>query len=656
MKLPLRAFQWDLARQAERLDWLLAQLPRYAAWGYQELYLHLEDAVEYPSLPGVARRGAYSYRELWQLVTAAGAAGLKVVPIVNLLGHTQYLLNVPELRDLNELRAADGSPLPQGQISPLHPRTSEIAGKLLRDIAPFCTAGVVHVGLDESYHLGKHPRSRAEIAAVGLAGHFARYVNRLHGLAAAEGLRLGLWADMLALLPAAVPLLPRGVVAYDWYYYPFKRRPRIELRNFAEYDLVPALRARGIDYWGCPMDGAFRHEPLPIIRERLANIVSWWRRCRQTRAAGMLVTSWEPQRLAAEVPQLVDAAAAGLWLEGEEDLDRLLAGGARRMFGRRGPRVARALRAADEHPFSGYARWQTNERWDTVLTPEPLQPWRDEARNWGRLAAQPGLPPAVQSSFRFRDYLAKRDLFVRESGQAMWQVRAWLAAGDDAKARALLAEKLACAALFEKALTRGTAAARAMWQRTRAARTRGPNELVLAADAVRLRAWRAWLKRARARPSLARTASPLAGACQLLVRVRNFAPAAQKIVVEQQQPDGSWQDLHGLFLIEFQAAAAQPKAERFHWLSVPLSFTGIPGDSPSLRLAVRGFGRVAVEGLLLTDGVRCILCGQPQAFTLGRTAPVRGYPDFDWKKDRATRIIAPIFGREKTTRRVESPA
>ena len=61
--LPTRAFQWDLARQVERLDWLLAQLPRYADWGYQELYLHLEDAVEFPNLPGVARADAYTHRQ-----------------------------------------------------------------------------------------------------------------------------------------------------------------------------------------------------------------------------------------------------------------------------------------------------------------------------------------------------------------------------------------------------------------------------------------------------------------------------------------------------------------------------------------------------------------------------------------------------------------
>ena len=132
----IRAFQWDLARQVERLDWLIAQLPLYSSLGYNELHLHLEDAVNYPRLPGVARADAYAYRDLEQLVTAATRAGIAVVPIVNLLGHTQYLIKVPALCDLNELRAPDGSPRERGQICPLHPRTLEIAGLLMRDVAP----------------------------------------------------------------------------------------------------------------------------------------------------------------------------------------------------------------------------------------------------------------------------------------------------------------------------------------------------------------------------------------------------------------------------------------------------------------------------------------------------------------------------------------
>jgi hypothetical protein len=288
----IAAFQWDLGRQVERLDWLQAQLPRYADWGYRELYLHLEDSVEFPSLPGVARRDAYTRRQFARLVGEATRVGIAVVPIVNLLGHTQYLIKVPELRDLNELRASDGSALAHGQVCPLHPRILEVADALVRDLAPFCTAGKVHVGLDESFLLGKSTRSRAEIAEIGIAAHFGRYVQRLHGVAASHRLRLGMWADMLALIPEAIPHLPRGIIAYDWYYYPFGERPRIELRNFSEYDLAPALAEQGIEYWGCPMNGSFRYEPLPIFGDRLANIRAWWRRCAAVGAGGMLVTSW----------------------------------------------------------------------------------------------------------------------------------------------------------------------------------------------------------------------------------------------------------------------------------------------------------------------------------------------------------------------------
>ena len=188
----IRAFQWDLARQVERLDFLLALLPRYAAWGYQELYLHLEDAVHYPSLPGVGRDDAYTYEQLGELVLTAAQNGIRVVPIVNLLGHTQYLIKHPEWRDLNELRDERDRPLAHGQVCPLHPGTLEVAERLLRDLAPYCTAGKVHVGLDESFHLGKCPRCRAEVAQLGLGGHFARHVHRLHAIAATQGLQMGM--------------------------------------------------------------------------------------------------------------------------------------------------------------------------------------------------------------------------------------------------------------------------------------------------------------------------------------------------------------------------------------------------------------------------------------------------------------------------------
>jgi hypothetical protein len=667
---PVRAFQWDLARQVERLDFLLKWLPRYADWGYEELYLHLEDAVEFPRLPGVARRDAYSQKQFARLVDAATRAGIRVVPIVNLLGHTQYLIKTPELRDLNELRAADGLPLEHGQICPLHPRTLEVAEKLLRDIAPFCTAGLVHTGLDESFHIGKCPRCREEIAQIGLAAHFAGHVSRLHALTTRLGLRMALWADMFYYIPEAVAQLPRDVIACEWYYYPFTRRPRVELFNFAEADLAAQFKQHGIAFYGCPMNGAFRWEPLPNFSERLENIKSWWRYAQRMGAAGFLVTSWEPNRLAIELTTAIDAAAASLWLESEiTEPYKMLARGFERVF----PKVGRVIRnapvqksrnqtrrvkdnppylnalglarialAADKFPFSGYPRWQINDRWDVLATRDrpavsKVESVAGYAREESALRAlaksAAKLPPALDASLQFRHYLAQRDQFVRAAAQSVFLARRHLAAGNgfDVAHRGLLTTKVLAqaaraAAQFEPVLKKVRQAARIMWRRSRDPKQHGPNEEMLTRDAQRLRAWRAWLRRAQKKPALAQGATAVCGRWQLQFAVHNFAPALQKIVIEQQGTDGAWKELHRVFTIEFKAAAAQPRAKIVQEISVP-----VDAADARLRIAVRGLGQIAISSITLTDGIIAQSpAGSRKKIVLGQPAPHSGFPSINW--------------------------
>ena len=638
MPAMIRAFQWDLARQVERLEFLKGLLPRYAAWGYQELYLHLEDAVEYPSVPGIGRADAYTYQELGELVLTAAQNGIRVVPIVNLLGHTQYLIKHPAWRDLNELRDERGHALEHGQICLLHPRTLELAEHLLRDLAPYCTAGKVHVGLDESFHLGKCPRCREEVARIGLAGHFAGYVNRLHGVTQRLNLQLGLWADMLYFVPAAIPLLPRGIAAYDWYYYPFGQKPRVEFFNFAERDLQPALKKQGIAYYGCPMNGAFRHEPLPVFGDRLGNIRSWWRRCQAVEAQGFLVTSWEANRLALETTTLVDAAAASLWLEPEaDDATVLLTAGIKRMFAAAKPReLARALLAADEHAFAGYARWQINDRWDVFAGATHLKSFQAEAHFFRRLVAGATWPFALAASLSFRHYLAKRDVFVREAARRVFEARRLLRKAARTECTLLFRALEAQAREFATALKAGQTAARAMWDRTRDPHATGPNEIMLQADERRLADWRAWLKQAVRQPGLALGATPVCGAWQLQFMVHNFAPAVQKVVVEQQQPDCAWHELAGRFTMEFRASAARPRAKIKREFTVPVTMPQAP-----LRITLRGIGQVMVSHAVLTDGREFRPANNyHHKVVLGRRAPSRGLPAVDWHHNNAIMALA----------------
>ncbi|HEY4302345.1 MAG TPA: glycoside hydrolase family 20, partial [Candidatus Didemnitutus sp.] len=600
-------------------------------------HLHLEDAVHFPSLPGVGRDDALSYEQLGELVLTAARARVGVVPIVNLLGHTQYLIKRPEWNDLNELRDERGRPLALGQICPLHPRTLEAAEGLLRDMAPYCTTGRVHVGLDESFHLGKCERCRDEVRRIGLAGHFAGHVRRLHALAGSLGLQIGIWADMLHFVPEAIELLPAGITAYDWYYYPFPHHPRVEFFNFAERDLVPAFRRQGIRYFGCPMNGAFRHEPMPVFGDRLGNIQSWWRRCREVAAEGMLITSWESSRLGQETASLVDAAAASLWLEPEtDDPARMLAHGLERQFGRPAALpLARRLLAADRHAFSGYARWQINDRWDVQGGTESVQPYQAEFRFFQRLA-RVDLPPSLAASVRFRRYLAARDTFVRSAARAVFRWRRLLAAGQAAavSAAAVAARKELTA--FAGEMKTGLAAARAMWSRTRDRRATGANETILSADRQRLAAWRTFLSTVAHDPAAVTRSTPVCGAWQVQFWVHNFAPAAQKVFVERQDPAGAWHEIASRHTIEFRGFAARPAANIRREFVAPLESP----DDP-IRIGVRDVGQVAISHVALTDGVEVRRAdGYRERRMVGDAAPRRGWPALD-----AFDTVTPRFRR-----------
>jgi hypothetical protein len=669
----LRAFQWDLARQIEDLDHLLALLPRYAEWGYQRLYLHLEDAVDYPSLPGVARPDAYTWAQFTQLVAAATAHGIQTVPIANLLGHTQYLIKTPEWRDLNELRdPATGAALPTGQICPLHPRVPELIERLFTDLAPLCTASEIHCGLDESFHLGKHPLSRAEVARIGLAAHFARHVTRLHAAATRHGLRLGLWADMLPLLPECIPLLPPGLSLYDWYYHPFTRLPRVELHHFTPYDL-PALLGPGHSHqlWACPMNGAFRHESSPVWTDRLQNLAAWWHRAQATSATGYLVTSWEPHRLALPTNTLLSAAAATLWLDPATPTDpaTLLATALRRhsfhgksvtklvtlpqnspstspasapakcnQIGYTLPTaaaartLARRLLATDAHAFCGNSRWELNNAWAPVAgRRESPAPHASAARQLTRLASTAPFP-FLAATLRFQAYLAHREAFVRTAFSLTHRLRR--ASSHPGKLTALLTAFTEHLVVFTAQIRSARPAARALWTASRPAATfaASPNAALLAADAARLRALRAWLRATARRPRHAFRASPVAGRWTLRFTVHHFAPCHQKLVIEQQQPDTTWRELHARVLIEFRAAAARPRTPHLRFeFAVPIDAPDAP-----LRIASRCLGPFAVSHIELTDGVTTLVHRPLRTrHVLGTPAPTSGWPRIDWQTNTA---------------------
>jgi hypothetical protein len=321
----------------------------------------------------------------------------------------------------------------------------------------------------------------------------------------------------------------------------------------------------------------------------------------------MLITSWEPQRLAPELTTVVDAAAASLWLEPKATAPRaMLTHGFARVFGRRGAaEAARAALACDRYPFSGYPRWQVNERWDVASWREPLVRYEREVLGLAKLVrAAKKLPIPLRTSVELRRYLAERDVFLRHATRGQATPRQ--------------------AALFARALASGLRAARVMWSRTRDPRARGPNEEILLRDKERLRRWE--------------DQGVVGGRWQLCYLVENFAPAAQWVSVEQQRPDGTWETRQACHTIEFQARAAR----RWHGLvrehAAPVSWDRDATAFPRLRFVLRGLGQVKIAKVELTDGKRTWRAIRAGGI-LGRPAPRRGWPALDWAKNQDVRAI-----------------
>jgi len=370
----------------------------------------------------------------------------------------------------------------------------------------------------------------------------------------------------------------------------------------------------------------------------------------------MLVTSWEPDRLAIDMTTVVDAAAACLWLDpAVDDATGMLARGFERVFGgTRGRELARDALACDERAFAGYARWEINERWDLGPSRRGLARFEEERAFFNRLAGRaPGLPRPFRASVEFRRYLAERDVYVRSAAASVFALRRLMARrgpADAAVARGIAALR-GHAEQFVDNVAAGGRAARELWRLTRDRRTRGPNERMVEKDAARLREVRLWAGRCAARPSLLATASPVCGAWQLIFDVVLTEPALQRVVVEARGRDGTWSLLCGRTAIEFRANAARPRTAIRREFSVP-----VPGPDAGLRIAVRGIGRVVLANVELTDGVTALRPdGWPASRhrVVGVAAPAEGFPVPDW--DRNSGEVVLHFGNKKGAPRTGRP-
>ena len=284
------AFAWrgvllDVARHFIELPALIRTLEGMAHHKLNVLHLHLTDdqAFRFPSTayPKLNQFGpTYSKAELNALVAHAQRLGIRIVPELDIPGHTTcWLAAYPEWA-LYEVSPSDRFGVHQGCLNPCREQTYQVIATLLDEFAEVFADPCVHIGGDEVHPRWwqEHPEVQAYMAQHqldaprDLQAHFNR---RVCELIESRGKRMLAWDE------AVHELLPKSVVVQAW-------------RGMTARD---AAVARGHDcivsspYYldlFYPADLHTRFAPLQATQEALANEDALPRDVRLSHVAGGL--------------------------------------------------------------------------------------------------------------------------------------------------------------------------------------------------------------------------------------------------------------------------------------------------------------------------------------------------------------------------------
>lgn len=162
----------------------------------------------------VAARDALTRPQLRQIVDEARDLGLEIIPLVQCMGHLEYLLQHEQYADIREEDQV------RAQLCPSNPRSltvwTELTEQIL-DLLGHCER--VHIGGDETRQLGACPRCAARVAEAGKGRLYADLVNQVCAWLAERGIRPIIWDDILCTHPETMDCLHEAAEIMYWDYW-----------------------------------------------------------------------------------------------------------------------------------------------------------------------------------------------------------------------------------------------------------------------------------------------------------------------------------------------------------------------------------------------------------------------------------------------------
>jgi len=205
--------------------------------GVNVLVMEFDYRYQYKSHPEVTDADALSEEQVKQIVAACHDAGVRLIPLINMLGHQSWaaqtfgLLRAHPEFDETPGKYPGNRDIYCRSYCPLAPGLHKLVFDLLDELAGVCQADAVHLGMDEVFLLGEDccPRCRGK----NKSQLFAQEVRTLHDHLAETHREMWMWGDrfldgdvtglgeweasMNGTAPA-INMVPKDIVICDWHY------------------------------------------------------------------------------------------------------------------------------------------------------------------------------------------------------------------------------------------------------------------------------------------------------------------------------------------------------------------------------------------------------------------------------------------------------
>ncbi|HOL67146.1 MAG TPA: family 20 glycosylhydrolase, partial [bacterium] len=307
--------------------------------GYNAVLLYLEGRVRTKSFPYPAAEDSYSEGEMGEIVEYASKKRLEIIPATQTLAHAEQFLRYALLQPLSELRETnlsgrwDTPARHHDTFCPSLRGTREFLAAYLEELATIFPAPLMHVGLDEAWHIGicnlcqQHPE--------GQAGIFLQHINWLYSVVAGKlGKRMMLWDDMFQHYPEVLPALPKDILLCCWEYGVIGETLRWHFGDQPPVDKLKEFSSLGFECLTAPADMTW------------LNPVSFTRYAEKRPCLGGLLTMWEKYSCFYHASLPVVAATGRLWSGSSPE--EAFPAGVRALFGVAEPVFLEAIRSFAE--------------------------------------------------------------------------------------------------------------------------------------------------------------------------------------------------------------------------------------------------------------------------------------------------------------------